>query len=117
MIKYANSVSDKVREHVKDNGVLRLPYSSKQEVWVSIIIGTDKTYKIRRKFIEPDRVSKAYKEWIISEGDIYCYCPSRAKNDKYYFKIQGGVLEELKQSEVELEMELLERGRGLIQYT
>ena len=113
MIKYANSVID----NVKDNGVLRLPYSSKQEVWASIIIGTDKTYKIRRKFIDPDRVDKAYKEWIICEGDIYCYCPARSENDKFYFKVKGGVLEELKQSEVELEMELLERGRGLIQYT
>ena len=47
-----------------------------QEPWVAMVSGTDRVYKLRLSFLDPDRTKDGVGEWMLDDG-FYCYSESR----------------------------------------
>ena len=48
-----------------------------QEPWVAMVSGTDRVYKLRLNFLDPDRTKDGVGEWMLDDG-FYCYSESEA---------------------------------------
>ena len=74
-----------------------------QEPWVAMVSGTDRVYKLRLNFLDPDRTKDGVGEWMLDDG-FYCYSGSRGSK-KRYIRITDGDIEEVDQADVIQEME------------
>lgn len=82
-----------------------------QGPWVAMVSGTDRVYKLRLNFLDPDRTKDGVGEWMLDDG-FYCYSESRG-GKKRYIRIADGDIEEVDQAEV---IQVMEEQEGFLAY-